>query len=219
LFTRRAWSDGWAPSWAGDLGRLGASQDAAVERWMRLDLPHDMQHAAQAARNDFELRAPLLDYDLVDFAARLPRRHRDGRRLLRSALAGEHCEEARRAEGEAGGGHSHRFLELLPGLGRGGGLRGWRPPDLSSELRRDATFQRRILQPFLEGDCFPDDILDRSAAWRLFAEHRCGAKDHTAVLGALVTVALVYRLFVEGGLEAPAAPRGYPEPAAALEAA
>ncbi|MGV3721155.1 MAG: asparagine synthase-related protein, partial [Actinomycetota bacterium] len=235
LCSLRSWSDGWDPSRTGRIGAPGAasgpedSRDAQVERWMRLGLPHDLLQAAQAARNDFELRAPLLDYDLVDFAARLPGRYRSGQRLLRLALSRQFSgASAPSAQAERRPGLMRtpddppsigRVLELVPGVSRGGDIRGWRAPDLSTELRRDPAFQREILGPFVQSDHFPDEILDRSVARRLLAEHRNGERDHTALLGAMVTVALVYQQFVVRGLQAPTAPRGYPEPVPALEAA
>jgi hypothetical protein len=204
-------------------------RDAEVERWMRLGLPHDLLQAGQTARNDFELRVPMLDYDLVDFTARLPSRFRDGHRLLRLVLerrllgtpspAAGPVRSAELMQAPDEGSSLRRVLEFVPGLGRSGDVRGWRVPDLSTELRRDPAFQREILDPFVQSDHFPDEILDRDAARRLLAEHRNGERDHTALLGAMVTAALVYQQFVVRGLQAPAAPRGYPEPVPALEAA
>jgi asparagine synthetase B (glutamine-hydrolysing) len=203
--------------------------DTQLEHQLRWELPSMWRQAAQLALNDFEIRAPLLDHDLVDFAARLPYRQRAGQRLLRSLLMGRRMTgmaaavrgtiPPRAGAGEASNWRSSRqLLALIPGgMSRGG--RGFRAADPGSELRSDAAFHQDLLLPFLRSDHFPDAILDRDTALRMLAAHREGSRDYTAVLSGLATLALVQRQFLVPGLQAPAAPRSYPEPAPALEAA
>jgi asparagine synthase (glutamine-hydrolysing) len=242
LFSQKVWADHWATSrsrFYGAVESLGEQRrhigDANIVMNMRWKQPRLTNHSPQVDRPDFEVRAPLLDYDLVDFFARVPYKYRFAQRLYKGTLA-EHFPEAARLPWSKTGrpvpGHPAAILAHFYGRGvsrelvkRVPALRK-RQNDhvrtcdvVADELRSDPVMRTGVLEPFVRGDSFPDDILDRDTAMRLIDEHWAGSHNHVGPLASLATVALIYRHFVEYGLQAPAAPRGYPEPMPVMEAA
>ena len=242
LFSQKVWEDEWGPARARfyrAVESIGEQRrhigDANIVMNMRWKQPRLTNHSPQVDRYDFEVRAPLLDYDLVDFFARVPYKYRFAQRLYKGTLA-QHFPEAARLPWSKTGrpvpGHpaailahfygrgvSRELIKRVPALARRQNDRVRTCHVVADEMRSDPLMRSHILEPFVRGDSFPDQILDRDTVMRLVDEHWAGTHNHVGQLAQLATLALVYRHFVEHGLQAPAAPKGYPEPMPALEAA
>jgi asparagine synthase (glutamine-hydrolysing) len=181
-------------------------------------------HAGQVDRDDFEVRAPLLDYDVVDFFLQVPHRFRFAQRLYKRTLV-EHFPEAARMPWSVSGGPvpgkplailtqfylsgaSRRLSRRIPALARRRRERIRNIHVVAADLRADAAFWRAIYDPFVAGDRFPDSLLDRAAARRLAEEHLAGTRNHAFAIACLSTLALVDRHFLAHGLQPPAPPDG-----------
>jgi hypothetical protein len=229
LFADRLWSSAWGPMrerYYAAVEALGDQRrsipDAGIVMNLRWKQPRHTNHSPQVDRYDFEVRPPLLDYDVVEFFQSVPFRLRFAQRLYKRTLARHFPEAARLPWSKTGkpvpGGTAEILTDFyarcgriylekkLPALSR---LRRERVRTchvVGDEMRRDTALKSGILDPFVNGDSFPDEILDRDTMRRLVDEHWSGAANHVDPLGCLATVALVYRQFVEHGLQAPPMP-------------
>jgi asparagine synthase (glutamine-hydrolysing) len=117
-----------------------------------------------------ELRAPLLDTALIEYAATLPpshlRRGRDTKRVFK-----------------------HAFADLLPSEIRTRGKMGFGVP-LGAWFRQDL---RAYLADHLSTGARLYDWLDRAAVATLLDEHQRGARDHGQKLWALLTLEIWLR--------------------------
>ena len=136
--------------------------------------------------SSLEARAPLLDYRLVEWTARLPcrfkQRHTERKRLLADALARHLPPE--------------RFKR--PKMGFTAPIAGWLRGELS-ELTADTL---------LSDACRHRGILEPRSVERLIQRHRDG-EDHTRGLWALLMLELWYLEFVDGASARRAAPRSF----------
>jgi asparagine synthase (glutamine-hydrolysing) len=123
--------------------------------------------------SSLEVRAPLLDHELVELAARIPSglkmRGRQGKYLLRRIAEKRVGEDVARA----------------PKMGFAPPIRGW--------LRRE-------LRPMLEDlvlakSSFAADVLDPRALRRLYDEHQSGARHHERLLWCVLALELWHRHF------------------------
>jgi asparagine synthase (glutamine-hydrolysing) len=113
--------------------------------------------------NSLEVRCPLLDHRIVEFAFRVPRkyklRHLKGKALLRAIAA-------RRLPAE---------IATLPKRGFSAPISAW----ITSEHAE--LFAADVLSPTAP----IRDHLDQDAIRKLMAEHRAGEHDHAQLLWAL----------------------------------
>jgi asparagine synthase (glutamine-hydrolysing) len=215
LFEAKAWRESWPEVEAHfrttveDLPPQRHLADVAVVWGLDVGEARFTNHSAQSDRYDFEVRAPMLDYDLVDFFLRVPYRYRFAQRLYKRTLARHFPEVARIPWAKSGGpvpgtpaailwnywygGATRRIVQRVPALAR---LRKERVRSLSvvgDEMRRDTALRTEILDPFFRGSAFPSDLLEHQAARRIVEEHWSGARSHPHQVACLTTLALVYR--------------------------
>jgi asparagine synthetase B (glutamine-hydrolysing) len=225
ILAPRVWRDEWEVA----MRRFRAATDELADQWrlgdaatawnMERRQARFIHHAAQVDRYDFEVRAPLLDNDVVDFFLTVPYGLRFAQRLYKRTL-GECFPEAARIPWSKTGGPipaapaqilgqfywsgAKRMLEKrVPALARRKKDRVRTPGVIAEEMRRDPAFRAGILEPFILGDGFPDEVLNRETARRLMEEHSSGVHNHWYALATLATVGLVYRHYIERGLQAP----------------
>lgn len=221
LFVPRAWDGEWSAAqrrFAATVEALGehaGRRDDALIAWNMLNRQARFtHHSAQVDRYDFEVRAPLLDYDLVDFLLTVPYKYRFAQRLYKRTLAEHFPEAARVPWSKTGrpvpgrpadiltefylGGAYRQAVKKIPTIHRRRKDRVRTYRVIADEIRWDARLRYGILDPFLRSDHFPDDLLDREHARRVIAEHWSGEKDHVHALACLATLALVYRHFLDG---------------------
>lgn len=144
-----------------------------LEHNFRTYLPYDLLVKADrcSMAHSLELRAPLLDTALIEYAATLPpshlRRGRDTKRVFKQA-----------------------FADLLPPeiaarkrkMGFGVPLGAWFRRDLRDYLADHLSTGARLY-----------DWLDRAAVGRILDEHQRGARDHGHKLWALLTLEIWLR--------------------------
>lgn len=238
LFVPETWDAVWPCSRAGfratveELGdQCRRKEDAAIAWNVENRQARFTHHSGQVDRYDFEVRAPLLDNDVVDFFLTVPYQYRFAQRLYKRTLAERFPEAARVPWSKTGravpgqpleilaefylGGVSRQLSRRIPFLARRQKDRTRTCRVVADEMRRDTALRTEILDPFLRGDGFPDGILHRDAARRRVEAHWAGTESHPHFIGCLVTLALASRQFVECGLQAP--PRPVSDPV--LEAA
>lgn len=214
---------------AGTVEELGDQrrrlEDAAIAWNMERRQPRFIHHTAQADRYDFEVRAPFLDNDVVDFFLTVPYRYRYAQRLLLRTLATHFPEAAQVPWAKTGQplpgtplsiqgtfylyGLQRKLIKAIPPLARRHRDRERTSRLIGEELRRDPGFRATLLDPFVNGDLFPEHLLDRSTVRRILDEHWSGQHDHADVIGCLTTLALGYSLFLGGGMEAEQPARAY----------
>jgi asparagine synthetase B (glutamine-hydrolysing) len=197
-------------------GRIG---DAVIAWNMERRQARFTHHSGQVDRDDFEIRAPLLDNELVDFFLSVPYQYRFAQRLYKRTLAERFPEAARIPWSKTGrpvpghplsilgefylGGLTRQAVKRIPALARRHRDRTRTCRVMADEMRRDRIFRTQILDPFVEGSNFPEELLSRETARRLVREHWDGTHNHWHALATLATLSLVYRQFVENGLRAP----------------
>jgi asparagine synthase (glutamine-hydrolysing) len=220
----RAWRREWEAARERLLSAAAEAADQrpgdAVTAWnMEQRQARFIHHAGQVDRCDFEVRAPLLDYELVEFFLTVPYRHRFAQRLYKRTLAVCFPEAARVPWSKTGravpgtapailwqfyaSGAGRVLRKRFPALARAHRERVRTGAVIAAEMRRDRAFRDNLLVPFVLSDGFPEDILDRRTARRLIEEHGSGKNDHWGYLAVLATVALVHRHFIEWSLQAP----------------
>ncbi len=157
-----------APYYAGSDApdALGRSQFADIKFYMAEDVLVKVDRMSMA--HSLEVRSPLLDSRILEFAAKLPShlkiRSRSGKVLLRSLAA-------------------RRLPTMVGGLAK----RGFSIPAarwLRNELKplaRDLVFDRSGLL---------SDVLDRRVLERLWNEHLAGERDHNVLLWGLMMFGL-----------------------------
>jgi asparagine synthetase B (glutamine-hydrolysing) len=224
LFEDRAWREGWPAveeHFRGTVEALPPQRhpaDVAVVWGLDVGEARFTNHSAQSDRYDFEVRAPMLDYDLVDFFLRVPYRYRFAQRLYKRTLARHFPEAARVPWAKSGGavpgtpaailwdywygGAKRKVVQRVPALARRKKERVRSLSVIGDEMRRDTALRAQILEPFLRGSAFPGELLDRRAAERIVEEHWSGARSHTHAIACLTTLALVYRDLAGGSLRA-----------------
>lgn len=230
LLAPAAWNSEWEAARArfgGTVEELGDQRgrvgDAVIAWNMERRQARFINHSGQVDRVDFEVRAPLLDNDVVDFFLQVPYRYRFAQRLYKRTLADHFPEAARLPWSKTGGpvpGHPaailaqfyglgawHQLQKKVPALARLSHDRTRSERVVADEMRRDIGFRSGILEPFLAGDAFPDSVLSRAAAQQAVTEHWAGTRNRWHEVACLATLALVSRHFLERGLEAPTAAR------------
>ena len=191
--------------------------DAVVAWYMEQRQARFTNHSAQADRYDFEVRAPLLDNDVVDCFLSLPYSARFAQRLYKKALATQFAGAAQIPWSKTGrpvpgrpleilthyyvSGITRRLVKRIPALAKARADRVRTGKVVADEMRRDRAFRFEIMEPFVSGDLFPEDILVRSAVRRLIDEHWAETRNHSEMLACLATVALTYRQFLISGLD------------------
>lgn len=219
----------WAREWPEARQRFVASvaelrggcapRDAVITWNMEQRQPRFTHHSGQADRYDFEIRAPFLDHDLVEFFQTLPYRYRFAQRFYKVALA--RCfpkaaevpwsKTGRPVPGSASevlvefylGGVARQAVKRVPFLARRKQDRVRTCRVIAEEMRRAPEFRDHILVPFVEGTHFPDWLLSRARARELVREHWSGAANHWHELACLATLGLAIQQFAAHGLQPP----------------
>ena len=129
-------------------------------------------------QSGLELRSPLLDTDLVEWAAHLSERHRSKKRLLRRALEGR-----------------------VPPLLLERGKRGFGTP-LGRWFRQDLA--RLVDELLLGSELARDGWLDGRGIARVVRSHRARARNYGEVLWTLLALETWYRTWVRASAPSPA---------------
>jgi asparagine synthase (glutamine-hydrolysing) len=175
------------------IGRCGSDNPLSIVQYADFNtyLPGDILTKVDRASmaSSLEVRVPLLDHTLVEWAARLPsglKLHgRDGKHVFKSALEPYVAKE----------------ILYRPKQGFAVPLAGWFRGPLRRRLR-DTLFG-----PALRGS----GLFDMGVLARLFEQHQSGDRDHSAVLWTLSMMEAFLRQVDSGGhTEAP------PQPAEAV---
>jgi asparagine synthase (glutamine-hydrolysing) len=189
--------------------------DAAIEWNMERRQARFIHHAGQVDRDDFEIRAPLLDNDVVDFFLSVPYRYRFAQRLYKRTLAEAFPEAAAIPWSKTGGPVPGRPAPILAQFYGSGARRllEKRFPALapkkkdrvrtlgviSQEMRRDPRYRQEMLDGLLTGDLFPEDLLERPANREVVEAHWAG-EDQPYVVAYLATLGLACRQFLAGAV-------------------
>lgn len=155
-------------------------------------------------RGRFEVRAPFLDNDVVDYLLRVPLRRRilqlGYKHMLVSSFGADAAAvpwayTGKRLQATFLGDfvqHAWNYGQkrLLPAARD---LRQFR--DLAHDTRRDPVLARR-LEEFVRHPDFPGDILDRGGVEEAARQHWSGQNDLTHLVIMLITFATAWRLFM-----------------------
>lgn len=145
---------------------LGRSQFTDVNVYMTDDVLVKVDRMSMA--HGLEVRAPLLDYRILEFAARLPQRlkvsHRQGKLLLRNVAS-------QRLPAE---------IQNLPKRGFSMPIARWLRHDMK-EMASDLIFSNHGLV---------DEMLDINSVRKMWHEHQNGSRDHNVFLWALIMLGL-----------------------------
>ena len=167
----------------GSADPLSQVQYADFKTYLPGDILTKVDRASMAA--SLEVRVPLLDHTLVEWAARLPSRLKlrggQGKQIFKSALEPYLPEE----------------ILYRPKQGFVVPLAAWFRGPLRQRLR--AALSGAVLE---QSGCF-----DMAAIGRLLDQHQSGARDHSAILWSLSMFEAFLRQ-VHGGSAAPASERG-----------
>ncbi|MGV3721153.1 MAG: asparagine synthase-related protein [Actinomycetota bacterium] len=222
--------DVWASEWPAAQRRFSASveelrstcspRDAVITWNMERRQPRFTHHSAQADRYDFEVRAPFLDHEMVEFFQALPYRYRFAQRFYKLALANRFPAAAAIPWAKTGrpvpgstaeilsefylGGAARQIVKRVPFLAKRKKDRVRTCRVIADEMRRGPQFRDEILEPFIAGPHFPDWLLNRDRARTLVQEHWAGDQNHWHELACLATLALAIRHFATAGIQAPA---------------
>ncbi len=162
-------------------------------------------------RHLFEVRAPLLDNEIIDFFLALPLKYRIGQRVYKKAIVFGFPELAKVPWAYSGRPiQTNPYMDLLIKYWNYGvricrkfasqiglvdkGL-GLDYRDVGSEIREDKALFDRILYPFLESEYFPSDIFNKEGIKIIIQQHLEGKQDHTHIIGMLITFAVAYKFF------------------------
>jgi len=222
--------DVWASEWPAAQGRFTESvqelrgtcspRDAVITWNMERRQPRFTHHSGQADRYDFEIRAPFLDHDMVEFFQALPYRYRFAQRFYKLALANRFPAAASIPWAKTGrpvpgttagilsefylGGAARQIVKRVPFLAKRKKDRVRTCRVVGDEMRRGPQFRDEILEPFIAGPHFPDWLLNRDRARELVREHWAETHNHWHELACLATLALSIRHFVTSGVRLPA---------------
>jgi len=153
---------------------LGRSQFTDIQLYMTDDVLVKVDRMSMA--HSLEVRAPLLDHRILEFAARLPAKlkmnHHEGKRPLRALAA-------------------QRLPQDIHGMPK----KGFTIPA--------ARWLRAELRPLIEEHVLGSSglaarVLERSAVRALWQQHLTGARDHSAPLWALLMLGLWERGLAQG---------------------
>jgi hypothetical protein len=222
--------DVWQTEWPAAQRRFAESveelrgtcspRDAVITWNMERRQPRFTHHSGQADRYDFEIRAPFLDHEMVEFFQALPYRYRFAQRFYKVALARRFPAAASIPWAKTGrpvpgstpeilaefylGGAARQAVKRIPFLANRKKDRVRTCRVIADEMRRGPQFRDEILEPFISGPHFPDWLLDRDRARTLVQEHWAGTHNHWHELATLATLGLAIRHFASGGI--PVAP-------------
>lgn len=177
-------------------------------------------HSPQVDRYLFEIRAPLLDNEIIDFFLELPLKYRIGQRVYKKAIVFGFPKIAKVPWAYTGRPiQTNPYMDLFIKYWNYG-IRICRSfasrmglidkalaldyRDVGSEMREDRALFDKILYPFLESDYFLSDIFNKEGIKMIIQQHLEGKQDHTHIIGTLITFAVAYKFFfVNSSLKPP----------------
>jgi asparagine synthase (glutamine-hydrolysing) len=167
-------------------------------------------------RHLFEIRAPHMDAELVDFLLTIPPRARLEQRVYKKMIAYQFPQIRDVPCTNSGLPINPKFASAYAGLALRYVSRKAREPvakmvgrrpslgrefrSLAEDFRAEPELARDVLQPLLETGIFPEAIFDRRGIEGLVAEHYAGRGDHEAMLSRLISWGLAAQYFLHDDL-------------------
>jgi asparagine synthase (glutamine-hydrolysing) len=174
--------------------------------------PGGTYHSASVDRHLFEIRAPHMDYDLVDYLLTIPPYARLEQRVYKKMIAfrfptirdipctntdlpidpafgREYPAMVVRYLGRMAMTRARTLLHMGAPLGR-------EPVSLADDFRAEPELLGKVLHPLLQAGAFPPEIFDNAGIERMAAEHYAGQRDHSFALSHLISFGLAARFFL-----------------------
>ncbi len=178
--------------------------------------PRSTYHSTSIDRHAFEVRAPHMDSELVDFLLRIPPARRLEQRVYKKMIA--YSFPAIRDVPCTNSGlpvNPHfareyaamtlRYLARKAPAPFRGWFAGEQPlarefRDLNEEFRAEPQLADQILRPLLQAEIFPPQIFNRSGIEDIIVEHYQRNGRHEAVLSRLISWGLAVKYFLHDDL-------------------
>lgn len=187
--------------------------------------PQVTYQAPAVDRHAFEIRAPHMDTDLVDFLLRIPPRARLEQRIYKKMITYSYpavrdvpCTNSGRPIDPV---FMREYLKMTGDfiMRRGADLlrraTGTRQPlrreirDLAGEVRADPQLADTVLRPMIDQGIFPTDIFSMNGIENILAAHYSGRERHEELLALLISFGLAYKFIGLGETaDVPASLRG-----------
>jgi len=176
-------------------------------------------HSTSVDRHLFEVRAPHMDWDLVQFLLTIPPYARLEQRVYKKMIAYAFPAIRQVPCTNSGAPINPSFLREYPGmtfryLGRKvldhvpAALRprpalGREFRSLADDFRSEPDLVSRLLHPLLRQGFLPSEIFDANAIERIVSEHYQNRQSHEAAIGRLISWGLAAKYFLHDDLSDP----------------
>ncbi|GEM_PF-2010744 len=188
-----------------------------ADSWNFMQLqPNGTCHAPAVDRHLLEIRAPLMDAELVDFLLTIRPWTRLEQRIYKLMIARsfpeirdvpcansmrpieprfwvEYPRMAARLIGRRIAAPVRRLAGREDRLGR-------EISDLDADIRAEPELRNGVIEPLLANECLDPTIFDLSAVQRLVREQFDSGRDHGALLGSLASLGLAHSQLLGGNL-------------------
>lgn len=180
--------------------------------------PQATYQSPSVDRHVFELRAPHMDADLVDFLLGIPPRARLEQRVYKKMIAYSYpqvrdvpCTNSgrpidpnfvREYLAMTSNFVARKSTDLLRRIS-GGRKQPLRRDirDLASDYRAEPQLVDKVLRPMLDRGLFPNDIFFREGIENIIAAHYSGRERHEEMLASLISFGLAHKYFSLGEVE------------------
>ncbi|MBK6602110.1 MAG: hypothetical protein IPG28_11265 [Betaproteobacteria bacterium] len=177
--------------------------------------PQATYQSPSVDRHAFELRAPHMDTDLVDFLLRIPPRARLEQRVYKKMIAFSYPQVRDLPCTNSGRPIDPHFareyfamtssylarrgadaLRKISGAGNQPLRREIR--DLASDYRAEPQLIQTVLNPLLEDGVFPSEIFSKEGVAGIVEAHYSGRERHEELLASLISFGLAYKFLALG---------------------
>jgi asparagine synthetase B (glutamine-hydrolysing) len=178
--------------------------------------PRGTYHSPSIDRHLFEMRAPHMDFELVDFLLTIPPYSRLEQRVYKKMIAfrfpkirdipctnsglpinpkffREYTAMVARHLGKKAVGPMWTLLHKEPPLGRD-------PRSLAEDFRAEPALADKVLRPLLRVGVFPAAIFDHTSIDNIITEHYQRRGNHEAILSNLISFGLAVKFFLHDDL-------------------